>query len=137
MFPLGPLETNCYVAAVDGAAVAVDVGGDPAEVVDYLHTKGLSLAAILLTHLHCDHLYGVAALAKEFGAKVLAGGEDAMLLDTDLGKGGFMGLPEVPAFSWEPVAPGRLALPGMKSDAAPWSVSFFTTCSIPPAGSRG
>lgn len=113
MFPLGPLETNCYVANVGDAAVAVDVGGDPAEVMAYLRSKGLSLSTILLTHLHCDHLYGVAELAKAFGAKVLAGGEDAMLLDTDLGKGGFMGLPDVPAFSWEPVAEGPLPLPGM------------------------
>jgi hydroxyacylglutathione hydrolase len=113
MFPLGPLETNCYVAAAGGAAVAVDVGGDPAEVADYLRAKGLSLSAILLTHLHCDHLYGVAELAKAFGVRVLAGGEDAMLMDTERGRGGFMGLPLVPPFAWEPVAPGPLDLPGM------------------------
>jgi glyoxylase-like metal-dependent hydrolase (beta-lactamase superfamily II) len=111
-FPLGPLETNCYVASVDGSAVAVDVGGDPAEVTDYLRAAGLTLQAILLTHLHCDHLYGVAALADTFGVKVLAGAEDAPLLESELGQGGFMGLPRVPLFSWEPVAPGSLSLLG-------------------------
>jgi hydroxyacylglutathione hydrolase len=112
-FPLGPLETNCYVASSNGTAVVVDVGGDPAEVAAYLRAGRLTLAAILLTHLHCDHLYGVAALVKEFEAKVLAGADDAGLLDTELGGGGLMGLPLVPPFPWEPVAPGPLDLPGL------------------------
>jgi glyoxylase-like metal-dependent hydrolase (beta-lactamase superfamily II) len=112
MFPLGPLETNCYVASVDGAAVAVDVGGDPAEVAAYLRGRDLALEAILLTHLHCDHLYGVAALAEAFGVKVLAGEEDSMLMDTELGGGGLMGLPLVPPFSWEPVGLGETAFLG-------------------------
>jgi len=111
-YPLGPLETNCLVAAAGQSAVVVDVGGDPAPVLRYLQEKNLTLEAILLTHLHCDHLYGVAALAGATGARALAGAEDAMLMDTELGRGGFMGLPAVPPFAWEPVAPGELALLG-------------------------
>lgn len=111
-FPLGPLETNCYVAATEHAAVVVDVGGDPTEVARYLRDNALTLEAILLTHLHCDHLGGVAALAGEFGVKVLAGGEDAPLLDSEMGQGGFMGLPRVPVFTWEAVSPGQISLLG-------------------------
>jgi len=111
-FPLGPLETNCYVAVSGGAAVAVDVGGDPAPVIEYLQKKSVSLEAVLLTHLHCDHLYGVGELAKTFGAKVYAGAEDAALMDTELGRGGFMGLPLVPPFEWEPMAPGETVMLG-------------------------
>ena len=33
-FPLGPLETNCYLIHNDTHALAVDVGGDPADVLD-------------------------------------------------------------------------------------------------------
>ncbi len=111
-FPLGPLETNCLVASEGQTAVAVDVGGDPAPVLRLLQDKGLRLEAILLTHLHCDHLYGVAALAKATGARALAGSEDATLMDTELGRGGFMGLPAVPPFEWEAAVPGELPLLG-------------------------
>ena len=63
VFPLGPLETNCYIVSNEGQAVAIDVGGDPAPVSKYLKEHGLELKAICITHMHFDHLYGVAALA--------------------------------------------------------------------------
>lgn len=112
MFPLGPLETNCYVASSGTTAIAVDVGGDPAPVAAYLTEKGLRLEAILVTHLHCDHLYGVGELSRASGATVFAGAADAPLLDMEIGGGGLMGLPQVPPFSWEPLGPGELTLVG-------------------------
>ena len=135
-FPLGPLETNCYLAAADGKAVAVDVGGDPAPVLAHLQAHGLTLTAVCLTHLHCDHLYGVAALVRETGCKALAGAEDAMLMEMDLGRGGLMGLPLVDPFAWEPVAPGETTLLGQPCRVlatpghSPGSRSFY----FPEAG---
>ena len=135
-FPLGPLETNCYLAAVGGLAVAVDVGGDPAPVLAHVKAHGLTLTAICLTHLHCDHLYGVAALARETGCRVLAGAEDALLMDLDLGRGGLMGLPLVEPFDWEPVPPGETAFMGQACRVlatpghSPGSRSFY----FPEAG---
>ncbi|KHK03814.1 MBL fold metallo-hydrolase [Desulfovibrio sp. TomC] len=111
-FPLGPLETNCYLAVFGQNALAVDVGGNPGPVLAQMQSRGLTLDAICLTHLHCDHLYGVAALVRETGARVLAGAEDAMLMDTELGRGGLMGLPLVDPFDWQPVAPGEMILAG-------------------------
>lgn len=70
VFPLGPLETNCYVVSNEDQAVAIDVGGDPAPVSRYLKEHGLELKAICITHMHFDHLYGVAALAAETHALV-------------------------------------------------------------------
>ena len=61
-FPLGPLGTNSYLVHRDGEALAIDVGGDPAPVTAFLQAKGLKLLAILVTHQHFDHLYGVHAL---------------------------------------------------------------------------
>lgn len=46
VFPLGPLETNCYIVSNEGQAVAIDVGGDPAPVSKYLKEHGLELKAI-------------------------------------------------------------------------------------------
>jgi len=111
-FPLGPLESNGYLVAGDDEAVVIDVGGDPAGMLDALHARRLPLRTILLTHLHCDHLFGVAALAKATGAKVLAGAEDAMLMKIEAGGGGLMGMPLVPPFTWEPVAAGEITLFG-------------------------
>lgn len=111
-FPLGPLETNCYLAVSGASALAVDPGGAPGAVLDAIAQRGLTLEAICLTHLHCDHLYGVAALARASGAKVMAGGEDAMLMETELGRGGLMGLPLVEGFDWSPVPPSEAVLAG-------------------------
>lgn len=111
-FPLGPLETNCYLAVFGQHALAVDIGGNPGPVLAQIQSRGLTLDTICLTHLHCDHLYGVAALVRETGATVLAGAEDAMLMDMELGRGGLMGLPLVEAFDWQPVAPGETILAG-------------------------
>ena len=62
VYPLGPLETNSYLVYKDGQAVVIDAGGDPAPILHDLRAKGLTLAAICLTHRHFDHMYGVATL---------------------------------------------------------------------------
>ena len=49
VFPLGPLETNCYIVSYEGQAVAIDVGGDPAPVSKYLKEHGLE--PVSYTHL--------------------------------------------------------------------------------------
>jgi len=111
-FALGPLETNSYLAVEGKSAVAVDVGGNPAPMLKYLERNGVALTHILLTHLHCDHIYGVAALQKATDAEVRAGSGDAYLMDTDLGRGGFMGLPMVQPFEYAPIEAGDFTLLG-------------------------
>ena len=94
-FPLGPLQTNSYLVHAGGMAVAVDVGGDPAPMLDFAAGKGLRITDIILTHLHFDHVYGVAALAEATGAAVHIPAQDRCLLDTESGKGGIWGFPPV------------------------------------------
>lgn len=110
VFPLGPLETNCFLIHNGREAVAVDPGGSPAPVLDYLEKEGLTLTRILLTHLHFDHTYGVAELALASGATVLASGLDRYMLESELGRGGVWGLPLVEDYDFEDLKPGDITL---------------------------
>lgn len=112
-YPLGPLDTNCHVLDHAGLAIAVDPGGDPAEVLDFLNAEKLTLATILITHLHFDHIYGCASLAKATGADILAPIADAFLMDTELGKGGVYGFPVVEPFASSPAKEGQAQFIGL------------------------
>lgn len=131
VYGLGPLQTNCYLLSAAGQAVVIDPGGDPAAVLSALKREGLALRHILNTHFHFDHIAGNAALAAATGAPVLASPEDAFLLKTEVGGGGFMGLPETPAFAYEPLAAGETSFVGLTCRVlatpghTPGSLSFY------------
>lgn len=113
-FPLGPLQTNSYLIHNAGQAVAVDVGGEPAPMLEYLTEHKLALAAICLTHRHFDHLYGVAELAGATKAVVYAPTGDDSLAETESGKGGIWGFPPVPPFDSLPMPMGSASFGGME-----------------------
>lgn len=113
VYPLGPLETNSYLVYKDGQAVVIDAGGDPAPILHDLRAKGLTLAAICLTHRHFDHMYGVATLVKETGAPVYSPVHDACLIGTESSDGGIWGFPPVPAFESRDLPTGPQAFGGM------------------------
>ncbi|QLA16827.1 MBL fold metallo-hydrolase [Desulfolutivibrio sulfoxidireducens] len=111
-FALGPLLTNSYLVHHGTLAAVFDVGGDPAPMVEFLRRNDLAVTHIFLTHLHCDHLYGVAELARVTGAPVFASGADRYLMDEELGRGGFMGLPLVKMFEFADALPGESVMAG-------------------------
>ncbi|HWR04325.1 MAG TPA: MBL fold metallo-hydrolase [Humidesulfovibrio sp.] len=135
-YSLGPLETNCYVLDHEGLALAVDPGGDPAEVLDFLRAEKLALKHILVTHLHFDHIYGCARLAEATGAPVLAPAGDAYLMDLELGRGGVYGFPVVEPFASQPVPLGQTEFIGLECHClatpghTPGSISYY----FPQAG---
>ncbi len=130
-FPLGVLQTNCYVLHSKQEALVIDPGGDPKRIIDYLKENGLSLAMILNTHLHFDHIQGNASLAESSGAGIFAPEEDRFLLDTEVGGGGFMDFPETPEFEFEDMKEGRHKLLGHECTVlstpghTPGSLSFY------------
>ncbi len=137
IFSIGPLETNCYViyndepTASDKAALVVDPGGDPSPVIEFLKNKNLELAGIYITHLHFDHLYGVADLHAATNAPVFAPADDAFLLDTESGKGGMWGFAPVKKFDFEALTEGDHNVKGLQFQAlhtpghTPGSMSLY------------
>ncbi len=82
--PLGRWQTNCYVLGdrARGTAVVVDPGeGGETEVAPILARAGVSCEAILLTHGHLDHLWGVPSLARELDVPVLLHPDDRWIWD--------------------------------------------------------
>jgi glyoxylase-like metal-dependent hydrolase (beta-lactamase superfamily II) len=83
-YPLGPIQTNCYVVRRErGAAEAavIDPGADSDTLRLELAGMGASCAAILITHGHYDHLGGVADLAEGTGAPVYMPEGERFLLE--------------------------------------------------------
>lgn len=130
-FPIGPLETNCYLASHGDQAIVVDPGGDPAPLIAHLQKNSLTLTHILNTHLHFDHIFGNAALHEFTQAPIMANQEDAYLMDTELGKGGVWGLPTVDDFQFTPLAPGENSFMGLTCQVlhtpghTPGSLTFY------------
>ncbi len=73
-FKVGPLASNSYVvySKETKAAVVIDIGGEPSEVIDFLNDNNLDLKYIILTHGHFDHILGAEKLKEWSGAKILA-----------------------------------------------------------------
>ncbi len=75
---LGMVSTNCYFIYHEEDKKAIVV--DPADSGEYLYQKlqenGISVAAILLTHGHFDHIMGCNELRKASGAKIYACSEE-------------------------------------------------------------
>ncbi len=84
---LGICQTNCYFIYEDGKKQVIVF--DPADQGEYLYNKlkenGFQVEAILLTHGHFDHIWGLEALRNLSGAKVYAyEGEKALCEDASL-----------------------------------------------------
>lgn len=84
---MGVCATNCYFIYEEGKEEVIFV--DPAdrgeEIYEALSQRGFSVAGILLTHGHFDHIWGLDALRKKSGAKAYAyEGERELCRDVDL-----------------------------------------------------
>jgi hydroxyacylglutathione hydrolase len=64
----GELEANCYLVWDDEGtdAVVIDPGGDEEEIRAALLKHGLTPAAFLITHCHCDHIGALKELKEAF-----------------------------------------------------------------------
>lgn len=79
--PLGAIGANCYILGCGGGeAVVIDIGEQPQRLIGFLEQHSLKVNTILLTHGHYDHVGGVEAVRKAYGAKVYIHENDAEML---------------------------------------------------------
>lgn len=92
-----PFAENSYVLWRDGAneAIVFDPGFEPDLILDCLKSNNLSLAAIVNTHGHVDHIAGNRAMKEAYPhAPIIVGTNDAiMLTDADVNISAPFGLP--------------------------------------------
>ena len=72
MFTVGPVQENCFLLRREGSdrALIIDPGEEAPKLLDAIEQLGVSLAGILLTHTHFDHVGAVAPIARATGAEV-------------------------------------------------------------------
>ena len=85
-FTFNPFQENTYaVWDEDRTAVIIDPGNlrpeETASLMELISSEGLRPAAILLTHCHFDHIYGVAGLVGAFGVGVYAGEAESQTVE--------------------------------------------------------
>jgi hydroxyacylglutathione hydrolase len=92
-----PFAENSYVVWAEGNAEAfvIDPGFEPDLILDFLRQQNLTLAAIVNTHGHVDHIAGNGAMKAAYPqAPILIGhGDAAMLTDPVLNLSEPFGLP--------------------------------------------
>lgn len=71
-FTVGPVQENCYFARLPGSSsvIVIDPGEEAPRLIEAVRELDVSVAAILLTHTHFDHVGAVAPLARATGAPV-------------------------------------------------------------------
>ena len=82
--PVGPIQTNCYLAgcAETKEGVVIDPGEEPERILAAIKDLGLTIKYILNTHAHFDHILANGPLVKATGAPLaLLSGLDWFVLD--------------------------------------------------------
>lgn len=79
-------ERTCVVSDNAGFCAFVDPGcydqEELSRITEYILKHELKPVCIMLTHAHFDHIYGMAALAKEYGIPVYAHRDEMFTIDT-------------------------------------------------------
>lgn len=80
MQPMGPYQTNCYIATVEDKDFIIDPGVGALE---WVKTHVTNPVAILNTHGHFDHVWSNQAVKETFNIPIYCPRGDAMFLESD------------------------------------------------------
>lgn len=121
-FTVGPIAENTYMIRRDDAerALLIDPGAEPERLIAAIEALGVTLEAILITHVHFDHVGAVAALARHTRAPVYCPSlERQVLADLD-GHYAQMGFGPFESHEAEELLAGgeRLELAGLEIEVA-------------------
>ncbi|MBN1425119.1 MBL fold metallo-hydrolase [Candidatus Fermentibacteria bacterium] len=122
---VGELQTNCFVLLPEAKdpAVVVDPGGDGRLIAHELLRRNLRLGAVVLTHGHIDHLFGLPELLEAMGpAPILLHGDDRPLWEAMGLQAEFLGV-QVPSLPNEI----QEITGGQVIDEAGWSLKTMHT----------
>ena len=97
-YPLGPIQTNCYlILNREGECLVIDPGDEGDRIISEIGKSGCKPLAILLTHAHFDHIGAVDRVRNHFNIPVhIHKAEKEWLGNPDLnGSSRYQGLPLV------------------------------------------
>lgn len=85
-FTFNALQTRCSVVwDEDGFCAFIDPGcasgKEISSITEFVASHGLKPVCIMLTHAHFDHIYGMAALAREYGIDVYMHDEEMFTIE--------------------------------------------------------
>ena len=96
--PLGPIQTNCYIAGCEETkeGVIIDPSAEPERIMAEVEKSGLTIKYILLTHAHFDHMMANAGVVAATGAPLALHPLDLPLLRNN-GGAAFFGVQVPPS----------------------------------------
>ncbi|MBK9052146.1 MAG: MBL fold metallo-hydrolase [Chloroflexi bacterium] len=134
-FPLGPLQTNCYLLGCEQTmrAAIIDPSWDGRSIFAAADESGWEISHILLTHSHFDHVGGLGQLKEETNAPIYIHPDAVdMLRDAGMSAAMFgLKMPPVPApdvmlHEGDVIEVGKLRLHVLYTPGhAPGHVSFY------------
>lgn len=74
-------KSNSHLILFENKALLIDaqfIPDDANNVVDLIHNSGMNLSAIIITHPHPDHYYGLEVIGKEFPDAEIYGGMETI-----------------------------------------------------------
>lgn len=84
-YPLGSLETNCYmiIDEENNKAVIIDPGAQGNYLIKEIENLGVEIDKVLLTHCHFDHNGAVKELKEKFNCKVYINKNEEEYMEID------------------------------------------------------
>ncbi len=74
---LGELDTNCYVVwETSGNALIIDPADDAGAILQFVREQNLTVATVVLTHVHFDHMLAAEAVCSATNAPLYVGAGD-------------------------------------------------------------